>query len=73
MEAGSALDLLALAGESDALVGDFLFKFLNVGDVLVDDRLVDQRPEGFSRLRLCPSPSSQSAGNRIIPMFLMVF
>ena len=44
METGSALDLLALLGESDALVGDFLFKFLDVRDVLVDDRLIDERP-----------------------------
>ena len=44
MKAGAFLDSVGLLGECDALVGDFLFEFLDGCDVLVDDRLVDQRP-----------------------------
>ena len=50
METGSFLDLLALLGEGDALVGDFRLEILDGRDVRVDDRLVDQRPERFGRL-----------------------
>ena len=52
MEAGAGLGLLALLGEGNALVGDFVFQLLDRRDVLVDDRLVDERPEGFGGLRL---------------------
>ncbi len=52
METGSVSDLVALLGKEDALVGDFLFEVLDGRDVLVDDRLVDQRPQGFDRLQL---------------------
>src|SRR5271163_2279097 len=52
MEAGAGLDLLALLGEGDALVGDFLFEVLDGRDVLVDDRLVDEGPQSFRRLEL---------------------
>ena len=52
MEAGSGSNLFALLGEADALVGDFLFELLDARDVLIDDRLIDQRPEGFGRLQL---------------------
>src|SRR5208337_3035301 len=52
MEGGAGSDLLAPLGEGDALVGDFLFEALDGRDVLVDDRLVDQRPQGFGRLQL---------------------
>lgn len=52
MEAGSCLDLLALLGEGDALVGDFLFEILEGRNMLVDDRLVEERPQGFCRLQL---------------------
>ena len=52
MKTGSCLDLLAPLGEDHALVGDFLFEVLDGGDVLVDDRLVDERPQGFGRLQL---------------------
>ena len=44
MKADSSLDFVGLLGEGDALVGDFLFKFLDGCDVLVDDRLIDERP-----------------------------
>ncbi len=47
MEAGARLDFLALLGEGDALVGDFCVKVRDRRDVLVDDRLVDESPEGF--------------------------
>ncbi|MGH6800838.1 MAG: hypothetical protein ACRECZ_05380 [Methylocella sp.] len=50
METSSCLNLLGLLGEGDALVGDFLFEFLDCCNVLVDDRLVDERPQGFGRL-----------------------
>jgi hypothetical protein len=36
--------LLALLCEGDASIGDFLVEILNGRDVLVDDRLVDERP-----------------------------
>src|SRR6516164_444100 len=52
MKTGSCLDLLAPLGEDHALAGDFLFEVLDGGDVLVDDRLVDERPQGFGRLQL---------------------
>jgi hypothetical protein len=51
IETGSALDLLVLLGEGDALVRDFLFELCDSRDVLVD-RLVNERPKGFGRLRL---------------------
>ena len=51
IETGSALDLLVLLGEDDALVRDFLFELCDGRDVLVD-RLVNERPKGFGRLRL---------------------
>jgi len=44
MEAGSALDVLWLLGEGDALGGNFFFEILDGRDVLVNDRLVDKRP-----------------------------
>ena len=44
MEVDARLDLLGLLGEGNALVGDFLFEVRDVGDVLVDDRLVDDLP-----------------------------
>jgi hypothetical protein len=44
MKAGSSLEFFRLLGEGDALVGDFLFKFLDGRDMPVDDWLVDQRP-----------------------------
>ena len=52
MEPGSALDLLALLGEGDALGGDFLVELCDGRNVLVDNRLVDQRPQGFGGLQL---------------------
>jgi hypothetical protein len=45
IETGSALDLLVLLGEGDALVGDFLFELCDGRDVLVDDRLMNERPK----------------------------
>ena len=52
MEIGSSFYLLWLLGKGDAPLGDFCFEFLNGCDVLVDDRLVDERPQGFGRLQL---------------------
>jgi hypothetical protein len=61
MEAGSALDLLALLGEGDALGGDFFFEICR-RDVLVDDRLIDKRQRAktpqlnlWRALRLAPT------------------
>jgi hypothetical protein len=44
MKAGAFLDSVGLLGEGDALVGDFLFEFLDGRDVPVDDRLAGARP-----------------------------
>ena len=52
MEASSALDLLALLGEGDALGGDFLVEVCDGRDVLVNDRLVNERPKRFGGLQL---------------------
>lgn len=52
MEPGSALDLVALLGEGNALAGDCLVEIRDGRDVLVDDRLIDQRPKGFGGLQL---------------------
>jgi len=46
------LDLFALLGKGDALVGDFRVEFLDSCNVLVDDRLVDKCPKSFGRLQL---------------------
>ena len=43
METSSALDLLGLLSERDALGGDFLFELRDGRDVLIDDRLIDKR------------------------------
>jgi hypothetical protein len=45
VEAGLALDLFALGGESGASHRADLVESLEGGDVLVDDGLVDQRPQ----------------------------
>jgi hypothetical protein len=52
METGSTLDLLGVLRQGDALVGRFLSSFLDGRDVLVDDRLVDERPWGLGTLQL---------------------
>jgi hypothetical protein len=52
MKAGAFLDSVGLLGEGDTLIGDLLFEILDGRDVLVDDRLVDQRPQCFRRLQL---------------------
>ena len=52
MEAGSAFDGVAFAGESCASFSNDVVEFLDRRDVLVDDWLVDQRPQSFGRLQL---------------------
>ena len=52
MEASSALDLLALLSEGDALGGDFLVEVCDGRDVLVNYRLVNERPKSFGGLQL---------------------
>ena len=52
MESGSTFYLVRPFGQGDALAGDFFFEFFNGRDVLIDDRLIDERPKGFGRLRL---------------------
>ena len=47
MEIGARLDLFALLGKGDALVGNFCVEFLDGCNVLVDDRLVDKCPKSF--------------------------
>ena len=46
------MDLFGLLDESDALVGDFCVELLDGCNVLIDDRLVDNRPQGFCGLQL---------------------
>ena len=44
MEIGARLDLFGLLDEGDALLGDFCVELLDGCNVLIDDRLVDNRP-----------------------------
>ena len=34
------------------MAGDFFFEFFDSRDVLIDDRLIDERPKGFGGLKL---------------------
>ena len=44
------------------MVGDCRFELLDARDVLIDDRLVDQRPQCFCRLQLeCVGPQLNEA------------
>ena len=51
MEAGSAFDDVAFAGESCASFSNDVVEFLDRRDVLVDDGFVDERPQRFGRLK----------------------
>jgi hypothetical protein len=51
MESGPSFDLLWLFGQEDALLGDFCVEVRDGCDALVDDWLVDERPEGFGGLQ----------------------
>ena len=44
--------MVRLFGKGDALAGDFFFEFFDSRDVLIDDRLIDERPKGFGGLKL---------------------
>src|SRR5271166_4856721 len=69
VEAGLALDLFALGGESGASHRDDLVESLEGGDVLVDDGLVDQRPQRFSPAALpgCRRVGKRGAGRPASP------
>ena len=51
MEAGSAFDDVALIGECGASLADDFVQSFDCFDVLVDDGLVDERPQGLRRLQ----------------------
>ena len=51
MEAGSAFDDIRLAGERRASLADDGVEFVDRFDVLVDDGLVDEGPQGLRRLQ----------------------
>jgi len=51
MEIGAAFDGLAFLGERDASLGDDFVELINGGDMLVDDGLVDERPQRLRRLQ----------------------
>ena len=44
MEIGARLDLSWLFGEGNAALSDFCIEHINGSNVLIDDRLVDERP-----------------------------
>jgi hypothetical protein len=45
VEACSFFDFVDLLGEGDALIGDLAFEIFDRREVLVDNRLIDQRPQ----------------------------
>jgi hypothetical protein len=65
MESGSCFYLLGPFGEDDAWLGDFCVEFLDACDVLVDDRLVDERPKGFGGLQLGTMGRQMNKANTI--------
>ena len=51
MESGSAFEGLALIRQLDAAVGNDAFEHFEIGDVFVDDRLVEDFPEMLGGLK----------------------
>ena len=51
MEAGSAFEGLALIRQSDTTLGNDGFERFEIGDVFVDDRLVEELPKRLGGLK----------------------